>query len=515
MTVAISAAVAGAASGAPSEIEPHRQNYTGVSTLTYFDPQPAGLIDLTEPFTSNTGQFTGLGTGTLTISGGVGAIAVTTGNTLYEQLTASSISLPNFFIEATVTSISGQASGTRESRVAFIKDLNNYMEATYQHAANTLVLDMRVAGTFFSLSTKSIALTPPFRIGISLVGNSLCSWYSTNATSAWNFGSGADISSHLDMTVAANFSGFNAAICGFNNAGGASWTVNFDDLKIGRFGGVGMRDMRVVHDEIGNTYVDGSGNVIIHATMSDPRAGANTGVFTFNPLTSTLTQVGVIHIARSGHIYPDTAGDIIRYSATSYKMVASTWGSGAPVHIIYGAVAGVNILSGSQVVTLSTSFTLPTASGQPTYTSWYDPCLMNDGTQWYLAYTNGIAASTFVPCLATSPDLVTWTLVGNDTIGSKYEGTNIVYFNKKHWVAAGGPSGGSTDFMRIYDLTMTLVGTLSATITPGPANSNPPWPCIFSYDSKHDYLFTFNGTLAGGVANTMGQPTLQSAPRYW
>lgn len=508
------AAVAGTVSAATSEIEPHRLLFGSATTLSYFDPQPSALITVNETFAANSGQFTvWQGTGTFAVTGGQGVITCPSGQTVYVQENAGSTVVPSVFLNVTVSSVTSTSSG--EIRLSLFKDWNNYVEATFIFP-KTLVLDIRVAGSFTSLASQTITLTPPFKLGFSLIGNSACTWYDTG--SGWTYSRGADISTKIDMSVPANYSGWLGSFGAFL-ASGATWTANFDDFKIGSFGGAYMRDIRPVRNDDKTTYVDGGGKTYFLATVGDPRGQCDCGIFSFDPATNAIAQTGVLFGSRSSHYYADLAGSLIRYSSSHYKIFISSWGTAAPTSVLYGDSTGTDLLSGQQAVAVA-ALTLPYAT--VSYTSWYDPDVMWDSanSRWLMAYTNGIVFSTFVPCLAynsnADPSAGSWTLIGADTSGSAagYEGTTLSYANHAFFVMAGGQSGTGTTTQRIYDVAMSYVGNMNGTYTPGPANSNPPWPSLF-YTGAYAYVLTFNGTIYTGISGTMGQPTIQRAGRYW
>jgi hypothetical protein len=502
---------------ATSEIEPSRQKFPNANlvNIPYFDVQPSALIDFTESFAS-TAPFTKYSEstpGTFTVSGSEGIITHTgVGSNLNDIITetASSYSMPQAFVSIRVDSTPVTSTGFDNSGVGLVKDANNFIFASIDRANNVGRIQIKIAGTNTFLASVTKTWVAPFKIALSLVANSAYLWADTG--SGWQVVTSATVTSTYDFRTVGNLTGWKA---GFTLASQNASQWNFSQFQSGRFGGVGMRDMVIVTAEDGTPYVNGT-KVTFTATAVDPAGTGHTGVFTLDLSNNTIAQVGEIMVNRSGKVFNDLSAHIIRYVNGDRRLFIATWGNdvfgGGSLQILHELFSGTDILSGTNVVSGMTQLTIPQTGTVPGV---YDPMVVKFNGTWYMAYTNTLnvnfTGNPFFTCLASSPDLATWTSVGTDSGHTGYEGSRLLVANKKLWVMSGGPAG-SGNTARIYDSTMTFISNLNATFNTG--THAPPHPMVFPY--LNDFaLLTFDGTTFGGVFFTTGQPNVQVAARYW
>lgn len=502
------------------EASPLDMVFNGITIADYFDPQPSNLIDGTEVFTSDTGQFTQYteGTaGTFSIVSSTGQIAHTAGaganlNTI-ETITAGSVSIPNAFVSVDLVSSAVSSTGYDVMAVGLVNDGNNFVIAAWDRVASVIRIQVKVSGTNTNLaSVGSQTWSAGSKLAMSLVGTSVCTYKDTG--SGWVYVGGADIAAYYDTKVSGNLSGYKPGIM---LASQNDSTKTYDNLTWGRFGGVGMRDHTIVTNPDGTVYDDGSGYIYFSATSPDPRGDAYASVFKIDPVALDYEQTAAIMIDRGGNIQNDLVPHIIR-SGSDSRIVIGTWGNGfgGTIEVLHKLETGVDLTSGTHTVSSMTALSLP-GHGGSSYGE-YDAMLVwdSDASRWMLAYTitsnTNFIGSPFYAALAHSTDLSSWTQIGSpDTGNTGYEGTKLVRARGEYWVVAGGPAGnGNTT--RVYDaVTFTHHGAIDAGFFGG--SDTQPHSAVFAY-GNYFYCLSFDNTRYGSASFTWGQPTLQRSERY-
>lgn len=513
------------------------------NVLPYYDPQPHGLIDISDSFatTSTFTQQTGGGTVAFSVASNIGTVTMS-GSTYpafanFQETGDTTLVAPQFFDSIEVTSITTGA-GFSNIYAGAYKDNNNYVGVYYDATNHAIHTEYRYGGTNQNSTLKSITLTPPYWIGASLVGNSLSGWYKTSATGNWIYAGNVQTTANHDYTVTSNFASAGYKT-GFSVAWDAAGSVSVANLQGGRFGGAIMRDLKPVVNADWTTYQPGGNSIYFTATVGDPAGtqigpsnGSTQGVFTLNVDSQTITETGVICDARSSHTYcGDAAGHIIYHSSGDREVLLSSWGdqqSGTPVKIMYEYLTnGVQpdvLTNNLTVLSSATALTVPMASGA---LDAYDPALAYDATnsRYLLAYTQGTISPLVVyPALATaSSPTGTWTSIGIDnSLQGNWEGTSFANVSGALYELTGGPrfwpqsaTWPSCNTSRIYDETFTYQGSLvGATFINGSASPslvNCSHPTLVQHpDGLHVMLLTFDGTefLSGNTGST-GRPIME------
>lgn len=513
--IGIGHSIIGSSSAATSEIQPSRMAFSVVSNNTYFDLQPSALIDMTEDFNSDTGQFTlySEGTpGTFSVTGGEGVIThVGADRNDIVTITSSSYSMPQAFVQIRVTSITPSNSGYDNSGVGLVKDQNNFIFASIDRLNSIGRIQIKIGGSNTFLASVTKAWTAPFTIGLSLVGNSASLWADTG--SGWQHITGVDVTSQYDFRTTGNLTGWKA---GFTLASGTNATWRFDTFKSGRFGAVGLRDMTMVTTEDGLPYIN-AGVAKFSATAVDARGNGYCGVFDLDLSSYAITQQSVIMVSRGGKTYNDLSAHIIRYPNGDRRLLIGTWGNGfgGSIQTIHQLLTTGDILTGTTVVSGLTQLNLPGLL-DGNYGA-YDAVMVYDtaNSRWLIAYTitttTTFAGSPFYAAAAYSTDLSSWTAIAQDTGNQGYEGTKLLKTKNGYWILAGGPAG-SGNSARIYDASLTFVDTLTATFSGGV--DTQPHPMVFA-SSNYYYLLTFDNTRFGGVVFTWGKPIVHRAAKYF
>lgn len=518
----------------PAEIAPLSQVYSVIDNVTVINPQPSTLIDFVEGFTANIGQFTttsAFGTdphGTLAIGGGIGTATIATGafNSSFYFLNGKTLPLPQGFIAIDlVQNVATGAPAYQQISVGLYKDGNNMLSfgtpsLNNGTGANGFTLPIGTPFGFTQINAGAKTTAYPFTlpssqtiqsIGMAIVCNSVTGWVKYGGV--WHYaGSHA---APVDFTTPSVLSTFHP---GFDvwcpNTG---YTIQVANLTVGRFGAYGMRDNELVTHQDGTPY-NPSGNVVLFtASTSDPASGSYIGLYSVDLGTFALTQIGVIMVARGGKVLPDVNCHIVLMNDGTAKVITATWANGFGGVILPQLTVLPNqaILAGSTVLTPSATLNLPgLLTGA--YGAYDAYLVFNAATSlWMLAYsitpTTNFTGSPFYAALATSPDLVTWTLVGADTTRPGYEGTRIFQVNGAFYVLAGGPAGTGNAAL-VYNASMVFQGNLNAVFNGGAQTQ--PHPMAFPLGNFF-YLITFDNTEANpGVSFTWGNFILERAPRF-
>lgn len=483
------------------------------------DLQPSSLVETNEQFSDATTtrftEYVDIATSPssasfLSIANGQVTHAQTYANGHFGDIVltgSGSLKIPQFAVSVTVNSMTPTGSPIWDSGGPIAaKDGANYIVGYYDRAGGLLAFAIQVGGVVHSnLASQSITLTAPFSLMMTLVSNSLVLWYKPN-NGTWTKGPVYDASTYIDMRaqdLTVWRGGWGKFVDG-SATKGTSW--NFSNLKIGRFGHLGMRDQTLVTTEDGTPVISNS-NVAFTATCTDCNGAAYMGAFTYNLTTKALTQTSVVFVDRSGKRYNDNASHIVVASDGGYHFLITTWGNaGGPasgIQILYKKETVLNLLSGAHAVS---GMSQPALAGIPANGGGYDPYLVKSGNTWYLAWTAGPNVSQgFYPVLNSSTDLNTWTLVGALTTVKPYEGTKIIKVAGELYMATS-----SLNLSVFYDMNMGYRG--SQTFKPT-GSGNPPHPMFFVY-GPYVYCITFDMNTNGWNANTFGSFIVLRGPRY-
>jgi hypothetical protein len=496
------------------EYSPIEAEFTVLNNAAYFDPFPSNLATLNEQFSSESPfTFTSESSiGTHSVSSNQMTINGSgTRNTIVYE-TGVGPSIPQLWVEMQIDSGGTSSAGYDNFGVGIVKDSNNFLFASLDRIGKTARIQIKIGGsnTFYA-SVSASTYTAPYKIALSLVGNSACFWRHNGST--WSCITKYDVTAKYDFQTIGNLTGW---YWGFTVATNNTSTWILSNLKAGSYGAVGLRDMTVVTEENGDPYMVDAETIKFLASASDPNGYCYSGIFTLNISTYAITQVGLIFINRDGKYYRDHAGHIIYYSNGNRRLFMTTWanGFGGSVQILYKLLTTGDVLSGVTVIDSMTQLTLPGLLNA-SYGA-YDPFCVWDGSQWLLTYSitanTNFTGNPFYPALASSDDLATFDLIGADTAmsGTGYEGTRLTRSNDDWWVLAGGPKAHG-NVMRVYDSSMNYVGNIDAVLDD--ADSYPPHAMIFSIGQIY-YMLTWDSDKYGSVLGTRGSPLIERSYRY-
>jgi hypothetical protein len=489
--------------------------------------QPTGLLWVNDPFTDTTfGRFTTVSEATpmtFTLPGSTAVLTspVTAGNRMSLIYEGVALGMPHVMASIRIISRTGTDGAYSAVLLGVVKDSNNYIVVNWNTtaASGNLNIQTKIAGVNnFQADITLAASTMPITIAFSIIGNIMTVYSLPEAAGAtqglWQKLTSYDLTPRVDFKAEDMSQWF--ACFGFATPGTQLNVATYDDFKVGRFGGCGIRDICIVNHPDGSPYFLSATTVAALATLAAPSggiSGSSQGCFIIDLEKKTFTQTGVIMVSRGGKIQNDHAASMIIEDNGDQKLCISSWGDTPTAVKIYykSQVAAINLLNGSNVVT-PTAFTLPNPGGAVDY---YDPYLIFKNGLYYLAYTVSTAGTgaPFYPALASCPDVnvPVWTLIGSDNTANRYEGTRILPFEGNSYVLTGGQFN-----MRMYDLTMTYVGIVNC-LSPGDGTTQPH-AMVFPYQQNNlYYLITFDQTkwpTVGGLDFSWGSHHWFASPRY-
>ena len=256
--------------------------------------------------------------------------------------------------------------------------------------------------------------------------------------------------------------------------------------ELGRFGQLGLRDLRVVSHADGSAYRD-DGAILLTATSAGPGAfpTGHCSVWSLDPESLELEHRADLFVRRGPDrsVHGDHAAHLLR-DGDRWLLAASSWGDfdrvERPVSVLLASstddlTRGVHVLDGRPLA-------LPT-DGFRSVGVW-DPHLMRTDEGWLAGYVSATKYFRFHPVLAAGPDLDSLAVraVGS---GRETEGTTLARTD-------GGWRVLASDKRRrcypVLDLDLREVGTLDAAYP-----TNIPWPTVVE-----DLVIGFNGAAYGG-----------------
>ena len=267
----------------------------------------------------------------------------------------------------------------------------------------------------------------------------------------------------------------------------------------GRFGQVGLRDVRQVTHADGTAYRT-DGRVLLTATSAGPGFfdTAHASVWALDPATLDLAHLSDLYFRRPGTAgaYGDHAVHLLR-DGGRWLVAASTWGDfdrggpGATVAVTL-AETGADLLRGTHLLD-TRPLALPT-TGLRSVGVW-DPHLVRTPEGWLVGFVSATRFFRFHPALAEGPTLDDLTLRAAATRRTATEGTTLAHLGGAWRVlASDGRDGPRRHRARypVFDLDLRETGELDA-----PYPSNISWPTLVATDDGW-LLVGFDGRAYGG-----------------
>ncbi len=351
------------------------------------------------------------------------------------------------------------------------------------HDGDAARLDLEVDGTRHTLRSRRHArCRAAEELALALTGRHLS--VLTRDGAGWTVRARVDLAEHGVDPHAVGWSGQLEASCS-------------TEFVAGRFGQLGLRDVRLVSSADGTPVRDGD-HVLLTATHAGPGFfdTGQTGVWGYDPARDHLVHRGTLWFRRAGdpRVFGDHATHLV-HDDDAWLVATSTWSDfdlDAPeVHCTLGR-SGADLTRGEHVVDTA-PLDLPDAGYRRVGT--WDPHLVRVDEEWLVGYVAATRFFRFHPALAAGPDLAHLTHRGAAADRRATEGTTLLHLDGRWLVGASdGPDGrrGQRRGYPLFDLTMQQVGALDA-----PHPSNIPWPTLLEQDGR-TWLVTFDGTPTGG-----------------
>lgn len=272
-----------------------------------------------------------------------------------------------------------------------------------------------------------------------------------------------------------------------------------DAPRAGRFGQLGLRDVRLVSHTDGAPYRLGD-RVLLSATSAGPGFfdTAHTSVWSLDVDSLDLQHVSDLFFRRpdAPGAYGDHATHVVR-DGDRWLVATSTWGDfdrrrpGATVGVTL-AESSADLLGGRHLLD-TRPLVLPT-EGLRSVGVW-DPHLVRDGEEWLVGFVSAPAFFVFHPALASGPSLDALTLRAAAADRTATEGTTLVRLGDG-WRVLASDGRDSRRRLRerypVFDLDLRETGTLAA-----PYPTNIPWPTLVPVGDSW-LLVSFDGTRHGG-----------------
>ncbi|WP_395657228.1 hypothetical protein [Nocardioides sp.] len=313
---------------------------------------------------------------------------------------------------------------------------------------------------------------PVRELGLTLTGTHLT--VLTRGPEPWTARSRVDLAGRVDTRSEAWLSGLRS-----------------DAPVAGRFGQLGLRDLRVVTG-------GPPGRVLLSATSAGPGFfdTAHASVWELDLATLGLTHLSDLFFRRPDRpgAYGDHATHLVR-DGDAWLVATSTWGDFDPKRPAVGVTLARSTADLLQGVHLLDTEPLPLpVDGLGSVGTW-DPQLVRTDDGWLVGFVSATEFFRFHPAVAAGPSLDALTLRGAATDLGQTEGTTLAHLGGEWRVLA---SDGDARRYPVFDLAMRETGTLDA-----PYGSNIPWPTLVR-DGDGWLLVGFDGSTAGGPVTGYG-----------
>lgn len=319
---------------------------------------------------------------------------------------------------------------------------------------------------------------PVRELGLALTGTHLS--VLTRGTGPWSVRGRVDLRELVDTRDESWLAGLD---------GGAAGAVS--GSRSGRFGQLGLRDVRLVTHADGTPYRSDR-RVLLSATSAGPGFfdTAHTSVWSLDPATLETTHLSDLFFRRPDRpgVYGDHATHLVR-DGDGWLVATSTWGDfdrrKRPVSVTLAATTadlseGVHVLDTQRL-------DLP-MTGLRSVGVW-DPHLVRTPDGWLVGFVSATRYFRFHPAVAAGPSLDDLSLRGAATGLTQTEGTTLAHLDGAWRVLA---SDKEARRYPVFDLDLRETGSLAA-----PYLTNIPWPTLVP-DGDSWLMVAFNGTSYGG-----------------
>ncbi|WP_028644055.1 hypothetical protein [Nocardioides sp. URHA0020] len=272
-----------------------------------------------------------------------------------------------------------------------------------------------------------------------------------------------------------------------------------DAPTAGRFGQLGLRDIRVASHADGTPYRIGE-RVVLTATSAGPGFfdTAHTSVWALDPTRLELEHLSDVFFRRpdAPGAYGDHATHLVR-DGDRWLVATSTWGDfdrsrpGASVAVTL-AETTADLLTGRHLLDTRV---LPLPTEELRSVAVWDPHLVRTDDGWLVGFVSSPGFWNFHPALASGPSLDALALRATTTDRTATEGTTLLRLDDEWRVLASDGRDSRRRLRRrypVFDLDLRETGTVAA-----PYPTNIPWPTLVP-DGDSWLLVAFDGTPYGG-----------------
>jgi len=281
-----------------------------------------------------------------------------------------------------------------------------------------------------------------------------------------------------------------------------SWLADLvsDGDRAGTFGGLGLRDLRLVTNADGSPYAVGE-RLFLTATSAGPGGfrTSHTSVWSLDPVGLGFEHRADLFFRRpeifEHHgVYGDHATHLLRDGAR-WLVATSTWGDfdrhKNPRVTTILATTSADVLSGCHVLDTE-PLVLP---GGPTSVGTWDPHLVRTDSGWLATFVSASRFFRFHPVIAEGSELTDLTHRAAATDRIACEGPTLAHLDGAWRVLASDgrdEQRGRRASYPVFDLDLHELGTLDADYP-----TNLPWPTLVPTGGEW-LLIGFDGTRYGG-----------------
>lgn len=272
------------------------------------------------------------------------------------------------------------------------------------------------------------------------------------------------------------------------------------DLKVGGFGQLGLRDIRVASHADGTAYTLGDGRFLLTAASAGPGFfdTGHTSVWALDGASLELEHRADLFFRRPDKpgVYGDHATHLVR-DAGRWLVATSTWGDfdrGVPGASVAVTLAETEAdLDRGRHVLDTKPLPLPT-TGLKSVGVW-DPHLARTEDGWLVGYVSARKFFDFHPVLATGTELNALEVRAATAKRRATEGTTLLHLEDGWRVLASDGRDNRRKHQAAYpvfDLDLRQVGKIEADYP-----TNIPWPTLVR-DAEGWLMIGFDGTSYGG-----------------
>ncbi len=334
-------------------------------------------------------------------------------------------------------------------------------------------------------------------VALTLTGTWLTIWTCGVEESDWTARSRVTLADRVDTRSEELMAGLRLRVGGDAPIG---------DVRVGAFGQLGLRDIRLVSEADGSPIRRG-GRLLLSATSAGPGFfdTGHTSIWSLDEASFDLRHEADLFFRRPDRpgVFGDHACHVVR-DGERWLVATSTWGDfdGGKRSAVASTLAETtaDVTTGTHVLD-TRPLHLPT-DGLTSVGVW-DPHLVRvdgpaPGTQeWLVGFVSATRYFEFHPVLASGPTLESLTMRSAATGRVATEGTTLVRLDDGWRVVASDGKDSAVPLRErfpVFDLDLTEVATIAA---PYPQPTNLPWPTLVRTDSGW-LMTTFNGRPRGG-----------------